>query len=250
MATVFTIGHSSRTLDELIEMLKAHGAVGVADVRRFAGSRRLPHFNSEALARELPQQGIAYHPCPLLGGRRKARVDSVNTGWRNESFRAYADYMQTPPFLEGLSLLMEEARQAPLAMMCAEAGPWRCHRSLIADALIVRGWTVLDIMSRTKATPHQLTPFARLDGTALTYPDPPGDKASVPKPGEQRGPSQDVRTSGQARVQPRDRGCHGAAVSARANAAHATAPQVQRTGGKGSPVNENGSRSTGDHEPH
>jgi uncharacterized protein (DUF488 family) len=173
METVFTVGHSTRTLEELVEILKAHGVAAIADVRRFAGSRRLPHFNADHLAIALPPLGIAYHPCPLLGGRRKPDGTSSNTGWRNQSFRAYADYMRTPAFLEGLESLMEKARVAPLAMMCAEAVPWRCHRSLIADALLVRGWKVLDVMSRTKATPHKLTPFAKSDGTRLTYPADP-----------------------------------------------------------------------------
>jgi uncharacterized protein (DUF488 family) len=168
--TIYTVGHSTRSLDELVAMLQVHGVRGVADVRRFAGSRRLPHFNAENLAAELPKRGLAYLPCPLLGGRRKPRADSVNLGWRNASFRAYADYMQTPEFFEGLDHLMEHARATPLAMMCAEAVPWRCHRSLIADALIVRGWTVLDVMSRTKATPHKLTPFAKVKGIRISYP--------------------------------------------------------------------------------
>ena len=170
MPTIYTVGHSTRSLDEFVEMLKAHGVAGVADVRRFAGSRRLPHFNAENLATELPRRGLAYLPCPLLGGRRKPGPGSVNVGWRTASFRAYADYMQTPAFAEGLAGLMDAARERPLAMMCAEAVPWRCHRSLIADALVVRGWTVLDVMSATKASPHKLTPFARVEGTQVTYP--------------------------------------------------------------------------------
>jgi uncharacterized protein (DUF488 family) len=178
MATVYTVGHSTRTLADFVSMLRAHGVAGVADVRRFPGSRRLPHFNAESLARALPELGMTYLPCPLLGGRRKPDPASANTAWRNPSFRAYADYMQTPPFLEGLERLMDAAAKTPLAMMCSEAVPWRCHRSLIADALVVRGWAVLDVMSPTKATPHKLTPFARVDGTRLTYPPstdaPPG----------------------------------------------------------------------------
>jgi uncharacterized protein (DUF488 family) len=170
MRTAYTAGHSTRTLDELVAMLKAHGVMAVADVRRFAGSRRLPHFNAERLAVELPRRGLAYLPCPLLGGRRKPDPRSINLGWRNESFRAYADYMRTPLFLEGLDQLMGAAERTPTAMMCAEAAPWRCHRSLIADALLVRGWAVLDVMSATKATPHKLTPFAKVEGTVLTYP--------------------------------------------------------------------------------
>ena len=168
--TIYTVGHSTRTLDELVELLRAHGVRQIADVRRFAGSRRLPHFNAESLALELPNRDIAYLPCPNLGGRRKPIGDSINTGWRNESFRAYADYMQTPAFAEALADLMHAAQQTPTAMMCAEAVPWRCHRSLIADALLVRGWNVLDITSATKATPHKLTPFARVEGERITYP--------------------------------------------------------------------------------
>lgn len=177
MRTVSTVGHSTRPFDELVGMLRAHGVAGVAEVRRFAGSRRLPHFNAEHLAVELPARGMTYLACPLLGGRRKPDPASANTGWRNESFRAYADYMQTPQFAEGLEVLIDRAHRTPLAMMCAEAVPWRCHRSLIADALIVRGWTVLDIMSPTKASVHKLTPVARVSGTRLTYP--PEAEASV-----------------------------------------------------------------------
>ena len=180
MPTVYTVGHSTRSFDELLEVLRAHGVEAIGDVRRFPGSRRLPQFNAEHLAVELPKHGCAYVPSPLLGGRRKPNADSVNVGWRNESFRAYADYMQTPPFLEGLDLLIDAARRTPLAMMCAEAVPWRCHRSLIADALVIRGWTVMDIMSATKASRHALTPFAQVRGTRLTY---PRIDASVPVEG-------------------------------------------------------------------
>jgi uncharacterized protein (DUF488 family) len=170
MPTIYTIGHSNRTLDALVEMLAAHRVQTVADVRQFPGSRRLPHFNAEHLAAHLPGRRIEYRPFPQLGGRRKGRPDSINTGWRNAGFRAYADYMQTRPFEEGLDALLAHAAKHPTAIMCAEAVPWRCHRSLIADALIVRGWTVLDIMSPDKATEHKLTPFARVRGTEITYP--------------------------------------------------------------------------------
>ena len=170
MPTIHTIGHSTRSLEELVEMLRAHGVAGIADVRRFAGSRRLPHFNADSLATALPHIGMVYLPCPLLGGRRRPDPASTNTGWRNASFRAYADYMQSPPFAEGLEHLIDHARRTPLAMMCAEAVPWRCHRSLIADALIVRGWVVLDIMSKSKANPHKLTPFAKVQSLVITYP--------------------------------------------------------------------------------
>jgi uncharacterized protein (DUF488 family) len=171
MPTIHTIGHSTRTLDELVAMLRAYGVGVVADVRRFAGSRRLPHFNAENLVAELPKRGLEYLPYPELGGRRKPNPDSPNTGWRNESFRAYADYIQTPDFLKGLERLMVFAADTPTAMMCAEAVPWRCHRSLIADALLVRGWTVLDIMSESKATPHKMTLFAKVQGMRITYPE-------------------------------------------------------------------------------
>ncbi len=170
MPTIHTIGHSTRSLDELLDLLAAHGVEGIADVRRFAGSRRLPHFNTEHLAAELPKRGFVYRPFAALGGRRRAAPDSPNAGWRNAGFRGYADHMQSDEFLGGLAALMEEAQATPLAMMCAEAVPWRCHRSLVGDALLVRGWTVLDIMSRTQAKPHQLTPFAKVDGTRITYP--------------------------------------------------------------------------------
>jgi uncharacterized protein (DUF488 family) len=170
-STIYTVGHSTRSLDELVAMLAAHGVRAVADVRRFAGSRRLPQFNAENLAAELPKRGVAYLPFPLLGGRRKPEPGTtLNAGWRSASFRAYADYMQTPPFSEALDRLIVAARERPTAMMCAEAVPWRCHRSLIADALLVRGWTVLDIMSATKANEHQLRPFAKVRGTVVTYP--------------------------------------------------------------------------------
>ena len=171
-ATIYTIGHSTRTLDELIEVLRAHGIKVLADVRKFPGSRRLPWFNAPNLAATLPQAGIDYRPFTGLGGRRKALQDSPNAGWRNDSFRGYADYMQTPQFAAALIELMEIAARSPTAIMCAEAVPWRCHRSLIADALLVRGWRVLDIYDAVKATPHKLTPFAQVEGTRLTYPSP------------------------------------------------------------------------------
>jgi uncharacterized protein (DUF488 family) len=168
--TIYTVGHSTRTLDELVRIVGAHGVRQIADVRRFAGSRRLPHFNADNLAAELPKHGVAYLPCPRLGGRRKPAADSLNAGWRNESFRAYADYMQTPAFAEALAGLMQAAEHTPTAIMCAEAVPWRCHRSLIGDALLVRGWRVMDITGAAKAARHELTPFARVEGDRITYP--------------------------------------------------------------------------------
>jgi uncharacterized protein (DUF488 family) len=168
--TVYTVGHSTRALDEFVAMLKAHGVGAVADVRRYPRSRKFPHFNDDALAAELPNRGLAYLPFPALGGRRRTSKDSPNTGWRSESFRGYADYMLTPAFQDALEELIEAGGAAPTAIMCAEAVPWRCHRSLIADALLVRGVKVLDVMSERSAPPHEMTPFARVDGTRVTYP--------------------------------------------------------------------------------
>ncbi len=172
--TLFTVGHSTRSLDELVELLEAHDVEAVADVRAIPKSRRHPHFHHESLAVELPRRGIAYLPFITLGGRRRSAGPSINTGWRHASFQAYADYMQTPEFRAALAELMAEALQRPTATMCSEAVPWRCHRRLISDALLVRGWRVLDIMSPTKASEHKLTPFARVQGLEVTYPDPEG----------------------------------------------------------------------------
>jgi uncharacterized protein (DUF488 family) len=167
---IFTVGHSTRTAEELTAILRAHGIRAVADVRFIPRSRRLPHFNDFELAQWLPRAGIEYLPFKSLGGRRRPAKDSPNTGWRNESFRGYADFLRTPAFETALEELMQHAARVPLTTMCAEAVPWRCHRSLISDALLVRGWTVLDVMSETKATPHELTKFATVDGTTITYP--------------------------------------------------------------------------------
>jgi uncharacterized protein (DUF488 family) len=176
MTAIYTIGHSTRSLEAFIEILKAHGVRALADVRRYPGSRRLPWFNAANLAEVLPQVGLAYHPFPALGGRRRPASDSPNSGWRSASFRGYADYMQTQEFTDALGLLITEARQTPTVIMCAEAVPWRCHRSLIADALLVRGWEVIDLFDARKASPHTLTPFAKVDGMNLTY---PGEPASL-----------------------------------------------------------------------
>jgi uncharacterized protein (DUF488 family) len=168
---IFTIGHSTRTFEEFIAIVNAHGVKAVADVRLIPKSRRYPHFNDESLARELPKVGIEYHPFKSLGGRRRPdKHSSLNLAWRNDSFRGYADFLQTPAFAEALEELMTLARRIPTTTMCAEAVPWRCHRSLISDALLARGWEVLDIMSETKAPPHKLPKFAEVDGTTVTYP--------------------------------------------------------------------------------
>ena len=167
---IFTIGHSTRPLDEFIAILRAHQIQALADVRLIPGSRRYPHFNDGALAVSLPAAGIEYVPFKSLGGRRRPLKDSINTGWRNESFRGYADFMQTDAFVGALDELMQRARAKRTAIMCAEAVPWRCHRSLIADALLARGWNVFDLMSPTSAPPHKLRPFAVVRGTRVTYP--------------------------------------------------------------------------------
>jgi uncharacterized protein (DUF488 family) len=167
---LFTIGHSTRTLEEFIAILHAHGVKAVADVRLIPRSRRYPHFADESLVHTLPKAGIEYVPFKSLGGRRRAKKDSINLAWRNESFRGYADFMQTPAFAQALEELIDLARRTPTTTMCAEAVPWRCHRSLISDALIARGLEVLDIMSEKKASPHKLPNFARIDGTTVTYP--------------------------------------------------------------------------------
>ena len=168
--TLFTVGHSTHPFDVLVRMLKAHGVGAVADVRRYPKSRKFPQFNDEALAADLPRAGLRYVPMPALGGRRRPAKDSVNNAWRSEGFRGYADYMLTPAFEAGVAELARVAAEAPTAIMCAEAVPWRCHRSLIADAMLVRGWRVLDIMSEKVVTPHELTSFARVEGTRITYP--------------------------------------------------------------------------------
>ena len=169
-AMVLTIGHSTRSIDEFVRLLQAHGVTRVVDVRTVPRSRHNPQFNRETLPEALQAAGISYTHLPGLGGLRRAERDSVNAGWRNASFRGYADYMQTPAFAENLAQLMELARHDRVAVMCAEAVPWRCHRSLIADALLVRGIASADIMSATRAQPHQLTPFAKVRGTTIIYP--------------------------------------------------------------------------------
>ena len=170
---MLTIGHSTRSLEELVALLRAHGGERVADVRRFPRSRRHPHFAADALARDLPKTGIAYRHLPGLGGFRRPRPDSPNTAWRNASFRGYADYMATDEFASHLGALLDDARTAPTAIMCAEAVPWRCHRSLIADALLARGVQVRHILGLARAEPHVLTASARVEGGRVRYPREP-----------------------------------------------------------------------------
>jgi uncharacterized protein (DUF488 family) len=167
---VSTIGHSTHSIEEFIRMLEGHRVRQLVDVRTIPKSRHNPQFNRENLPASLHLAGIGYVHMPGLGGLRHPRKDSMNTGWRNASFRGYADYMQTPEFGENLDHLIQLAREAPSAIMCAEAVPWRCHRSLIADALVVRGLPVMEIMNVTKSQPHTLTPFAKVVGQRVTYP--------------------------------------------------------------------------------
>lgn len=167
---MWTIGHSTRSIGELVALLRAHGVRHVVDVRRFPRSRRHPHFDAAALARDLPAAGIGYAHAPGLGGFRRARPGSTNTGLRNASFRAYADYMQSDDFARELAALIATATEAPTAIMCAEATPWRCHRSLIADALTARSVAVHHILGDRRPAPHTLTAGARVEAGHVTYP--------------------------------------------------------------------------------
>ena len=169
---IFTIGHSTRTFPEFAELLAAYGVATLVDVRSVPRSRHTPQFNAAPLARSLEKRGIRYAHLAGLGGLRHAKKGSGNAGWRNASFRGYADHMATPEFARGLETLVAIARERTTAIMCAEAVPWRCHRSLIADALIKKGWLVRDIMSRTSAPPRAPTPFLRVKNGVLTYPAP------------------------------------------------------------------------------
>jgi uncharacterized protein (DUF488 family) len=168
--TVFTVGHSTLPIERSVGVLHAYGVERLGDVRTIPRSRRNPQFNADALRAALGTERIGYVPLTGLGGLRKPRADSPNTGWRNDSFRGYADYMQTPAFEQALARLIEVSRSARTAIMCAEAVPWHCHRSLVADALLVRGITVVDILSERSFRQHALTPFAHVAGTAVTYP--------------------------------------------------------------------------------
>jgi uncharacterized protein (DUF488 family) len=168
--TVHTVGHSTHPIEEFTRILQAYGIRTLADVRTIPRSRRNPQFDRENLPRSLQAAGIEYRHFPGLGGLRHPRKDSMNTGWRNASFRGYADYMQTPEFASGLNHLIELAAENPTAIMCAEAVPWRCHRSLIADALVAQGIPVTEILSATKWQPHAMTPFAKVENQRVTYP--------------------------------------------------------------------------------
>jgi hypothetical protein len=187
--TMMTIGHSTRTLTEFIHLLDTHGVTRIVDVRTVPRSRHNPQFNKESLPRALKKAGIGYSHLPGLGGLRHAKRHSRNMGWRNASFRGYADYMQTPEFEESLQELIRLARLDRIALMCAEALPWRCHRSLLADALLVRGIRSEDILNPTRRSAHALTSFARVRGTRVTYPA-EGARIHHKKPSTRRAPSQ------------------------------------------------------------
>ena len=170
MQTIYTIGHSTRTTEQFLALLKAHGIEELVDVRTIPRSRHNPQFGTEELAASLQQAGIAYTHFGKLGGLRHASKDSVNLGWQNTSFRGFADYMATPEFQTGLEELKALAEEKTVTIMCAEAVPWRCHRSLIADALTIQGWLVLHIQSRKTASPHKLTQFLNAQDGKITYP--------------------------------------------------------------------------------
>lgn len=167
---IFTVGHSTLPIERFIQILKTYGIACLLDIRTVPKSRHNPQFNGDALRASLAQAGIDYRALPTLGGLRHARKDSPNTGWRNKSFRGYADYMQTREFQDGLSDLIEAGSRARVAIMCAEAVPWRCHRSLVADALQARGVPVVEILSESAYRLHKMTPFARVEGNQVSYP--------------------------------------------------------------------------------
>jgi uncharacterized protein (DUF488 family) len=168
--TIFTIGHATRTFNQFLELLQAHGIERVVDIRTIPRSRRNPQYSLDTLGPALEAAGINYVHLKELGGLRRPKPDSKNVGWRNASFRGYADYMATPEFRIALSCAIELSQVKPSALMCAEAVPWRCHRSLVADALTARKFAVKHIMSAKLANEHGLTPFAQVRGQKVTYP--------------------------------------------------------------------------------
>ncbi len=168
--SIFTIGHSTRTQEEFLALLRVYAITEVIDIRTIPKSRHNPQFNGEELAHFLRNHHIGYRHQKNLGGLRHAHKDSINTAWENASFRGFADYMQTEEFKEGVAELIKTAHTKVVAIMCAEAVPWRCHRSLIGDALLVRDIEVNDIYSITSVKPHTLTPWAKIHGTTITYP--------------------------------------------------------------------------------
>jgi len=167
---IYTIGHSTYPLDEFIRILDTYSIEEVVDVRTIPKSHHNPQFNEENLGKELPKHGIGYIRLKGLGGLRRPAKESVNTAWKNASFRGFADYMQTPEFAEAIEELISLAERKRIAIMCAERLPWRCHRSLIGDALLVRDIKVEDIMGEKSSRPHRLTEWAKVEGHAVTYP--------------------------------------------------------------------------------
>ncbi len=168
MKELLTVGHSTRSIEEFLDLLRSHSVQVLVDIRTVPKSRAHPQFWGEALAKSLPAAGIEYRWMRALGGLRHARKDSPNTAWRNASFRGYADYMQTPEFTQALDALMSIPGR--VVVMCAEAVPWRCHRSLVADAATVRGVEVWHLMAPGKKNRHKMTPFAKVEGSHITYP--------------------------------------------------------------------------------
>jgi uncharacterized protein (DUF488 family) len=168
--SIYTIGHSTRSIEEFIEILSHYKIQLLVDIRSLPGSTRYPQFNSDNLEKSLEDAGIGYIHLKELGGLRKPKKDSINIGWRNSSFRGYADYMQTEEFDKALAKLMEFSKEKTVAIMCAEAVPWRCHRSLVGDALLVGGFEVLDVISTSAVRDHKLTPWAQVRGREITYP--------------------------------------------------------------------------------
>lgn len=177
---LYTIGHSTRTHEEFAALLRAHGIRRLVDVRRYPGSRRFPHFSRESLARTLPEAGVEYRHAPELGGRRSGGADSPNDAWRSASFRAYADHMDSAEWQQALARVLDEARAEPTAVMCAEAVPWRCHRQLIADAVVARGHEVRHILGASEPAPHTLSPHARVGpGHRVRYPAGPAAQSEL-----------------------------------------------------------------------
>ena len=170
--TAYTVGHSTHDFDRFVALLRGAGVQGIADVRRWPRSRRHPQYDDDALAVELPLRGIAYDHLPGLGGRRRPRPDSPNDGWEHEAFRGYADHLASAEFAAGLARLERLCAQRPTAAMCAEAPWWRCHRRLVADALLVRGWEVLHVTPDGRLARHELPDFAVVEDGRLTYPAP------------------------------------------------------------------------------
>jgi hypothetical protein len=177
MVGTFTIGHAARAIEDFLELLQIHAVEHVVDIRAFPGSRHNPQFGQDRLRDSLRNAGIEYTHLPSLGGRRRMPFTAASAAWRNASFRSYAEYLRTPEFAAGLEELVELASSRQVAIMCAEAVPWRCHRALVADALVARGIEVHDIMSATSAPAHRLPSFAHVEGTTVTYP------ATAPEPG-------------------------------------------------------------------